>query len=137
MSGGIYMKFADLVQSADWKTEKHVPVIESPETAKAGERVTVTVSVGKEIAHPNTTEHHIRWIKLYYKPDNAKFAYELASFEFDSHGESIEGANKGPAYTEPSAGTTVKLSISGMLVASAYCNIHGLWESSKPITIEG
>lgn len=131
------MKFADLVQSADWKTEKHVPVIEAPENAKAGERVTVTVSVGKEIAHPNTTEHHIRWIKLYYKPDNGKFAYELASFEFNAHGESTDGANKGPVYTEPSGVASVKLSASGTLVASAYCNIHGLWESSKTISIEG
>ena len=27
----------DLFQSADWKAEKHVPVIESPEKAKRGE----------------------------------------------------------------------------------------------------
>ena len=60
------MKISDIIQSADWKTEKHVPGIEAPEVVKAGERVTVQVSVGKEIAHPNTTEHHIRWIKLYF-----------------------------------------------------------------------
>lgn len=129
------MKFADLVQSADWKTEKHVPVIEAPERVTAGEKVTITVGVGKEIAHPNTTEHHIRWIKLYFKPDNGKFAYELAGFEFNAHGESVEGANKGPAYTEPTGAVTVKLNTSGTLIASSYCNIHGLWESSKPITI--
>lgn len=131
------MKFAELIQSADWKTEKHVPVIEAPEIAKAGEKVTITVSVGKEIAHPNTTEHHIRWIKLYFKPDGGKFAYEIASFEFNAHGESTEGANKGPVYTEPSAIAAAKFSVSGTLVALAYCNIHGLWESSKPIAIEG
>lgn len=131
------MKFAELIQSADWKTEKHVPVIEAPETAKAGEKVTINVSVGKEIAHPNTTEHHIRWIKLYFKPDGGKFAYEIASFEFNAHGESTEGANKGPVYTEPSAFAAAKFSISGTIVTLAYCNIHGLWESSKPLVIEG
>lgn len=131
------MKFADVYQTADWKAEKHVPVIEAPEKVKSGQTVTITVSVGKEIAHPNTTEHHIRWIKLFFKPDNSKFAYDLGSFEFSAHGESTEGANKGPVYTEPLAVTAVKLSTSGTLLASAYCNIHGLWEASKALTIEG
>ena len=131
------MKIADVIQSADWKAEKHVPVIEAPETVKAGERVTITVSVGKEIAHPNTTEHHIRWIKLYYKPDNGKFVYELASVDFNAHGESTEGANKGPAYTEPYLVAAAKLGTSGTLLATSYCNIHGLWEHSQSIIVEG
>ncbi|SMC76892.1 class II SORL domain-containing protein [Sporomusa malonica] len=130
------MKLADLVQSADWKAEKHVPVIEAPDKVKAGEKVTVEVCVGKEIAHPNTTEHHIRWIKLYFKPDNSKFAYEIAAFEFSAHGESVEGANKGPVYSEPVGKAVVKLSASGTFVAEAYCNIHGLWEGSKGVSIE-
>jgi desulfoferrodoxin ferrous iron-binding domain len=130
------MKIVDLVQSADWKAEKHVPVIEAPDKVKAGEKVTVEVCVGKEIAHPNTTEHHIRWIKLYFKPDQAKFAQEVAVFEFTAHGESAEGPNKGPVYTEPLAKTVIKLNATGTLVAEAYCNIHGLWEGFKPITVE-
>jgi superoxide reductase len=131
------VKFADLIQSADWKSEKHVPVIEAPDTSKAGEKLSVKVSVGKEIAHPNTTEHHIRWIKLFFKPNEGKFAYELSTFEFNAHGESTEGANKGPVYTEPSGQVVINLSSSGTLLAVAYCNIHGLWESSKTITVEG
>lgn len=130
------MKIADLVQSADWKAEKHVPVIEAPDKVKAGEKASVEVCVGKEIAHPNTTEHHIRWIKLYFKPDNAKFAFEVANFEFTAHGESTEGANKGPVYTEPAGKAVVKLSSSGTLIAEAYCNIHGLWEGYKNIIVE-
>jgi len=131
------MKIADVVQSADWKTEKHAPVIEAPETVVAGEKFCVDLSVGKEIAHPNTTEHHIRWIKLYFKPDNGKFPYEIGSYEFNVHGESVEGANKGPVYTEPVAKAVLKISTSGTLLAISYCNIHGLWESSKTIVVEG
>lgn len=130
------MKIADLVQSADWKAEKHVPVIEAPDKVKAGEKASVEICVGKEIAHPNTTEHHIRWIKIYFKPDNAKFAFEVANFEFTAHGESTEGANKGPVYTEPVGKAVVKLSSSGTLIAEAYCNIHGLWEGYKNIIVE-
>lgn len=131
------MKIADVIQAADWKTEKHAPVIEAPEKVTLGEKFCVEFSVGKEIAHPNTTEHHIRWIKLFFKPDNSKFVYEIGSSEFNAHGESAEGANKGPAYTEPVGKAVVKLSSSGTLLATSYCNIHGLWESSKTITVEG
>ncbi|EGO65923.1 class II SORL domain-containing protein [Acetonema longum] len=130
------MKLADVLKSADWKTEKHVPVIEAPDCVKAGEKAVVTVSVGKEIAHPNTTEHHIRWIRLYFKPDSGNFVYDLGYFEFNAHGESTEGANKGPVYTEPAGQVTAKLQSSGTLLAVSYCNIHGIWESSKPITVE-
>lgn len=51
--------FKGLFKEADWKKEKHVPVIESPDKVKKGEFFEVKVSLGKEIAHPNTTEHHI------------------------------------------------------------------------------
>jgi superoxide reductase len=131
------MKFAEIIQSADWKAEKHVPVIEAPDSVKAGEKFTVQVTVGKEIAHPNTTEHHIRWIKLYFKPDGGKFAYDVALAEFDAHGEAVEGPNKGPVYTEPSLQAALKLNASGTLLASSYCNIHGLWEYAIPIKVEG
>jgi superoxide reductase len=123
------------IQRADWKKEKHVPVIECPDTVKADEVFQVTVSLGKEIAHPNTTEHHIRWIRLYYHDQGGKFAHEVAYLEFCAHGESAESPNQGPVYTHHEAVANVKIAKSGVLHAMAYCNIHGLWESSKPITV--
>ena len=33
------MKFAEMIQSADWKTEKHVPVIEAPASARPVKRL--------------------------------------------------------------------------------------------------
>lgn len=131
------MKLADIVQSADWKAEKHVPVIDAPDSVKAGEKFTVEVTVGKEIAHPNTTEHHIRWLKLYFKPDGGKFAYDVGTYEFTAHGESVDGPNKGPVYSEPAVRAALKLAAAGTLLAVAYCNIHGLWESAKEIKVEG
>ena len=125
-----------MYQSANWKEEKHVPVIECPDQVSAGEMFQVKVSLGKEIAHPNTTEHHIRWIQLYFKPEDEKFAYHVGSFEFTAHGESVEGANKGPVYTNHSVITEFKTHKPGILVATTYCNIHGLWENSKEIGIQ-
>ena len=130
------MKFAEVVQAADWKTEKHVPVIVAPRSVKAGEKFAVEVSVGKEIAHPNTTEHHIRSIRLYFKPETGKFITEVGSYEFNAHAESADGPNKGPVLSEPSAHAVLKLTGAGTLLAVGYCNIHGLWESSQEIKVE-
>jgi superoxide reductase len=126
----------ELFQTDDWKKEKHVPVIECPDAVAADELFNVTISLGKEVAHPNTTEHHIRWIQLYFKPDGDKFSYQVGNYEFCAHGESVEGPNKGPVYTNHVAGTSLKILKSGTLVATSLCNIHGLWESSKVITMK-
>jgi len=123
------------VQTADWKLEKHVPVIECPDKVMGGELFSVKVSLGKEIAHPNTTEHHIRWITLYFHPDGEKYNYEAGHFEFNAHGESYNGANKGPVYTNHEVTAIVKVLKPGIFHALAFCNIHGLWESAKEIQL--
>jgi desulfoferrodoxin-like iron-binding protein len=75
------------IQHADWKKEKHVPIIDCPSLVKADDFFEVKVSLGKEIAHPNTTEHHIRWICLYFHPEGQQFTYDVVRFEFNAHGE--------------------------------------------------
>ena len=126
----------ELHQTADWKSEKHVPVIECPDAVAADAVFDVKVSLGKEVAHPNTTEHHIRWIQLFFKPEGGKFAYQVGNFEFCAHGESTEGADKGPVYTNNSATASMKVKAAGTLLATAFCNIHGLWENSKSLSLK-
>ncbi|MCX5709213.1 MAG: class II SORL domain-containing protein [Candidatus Omnitrophica bacterium] len=126
----------DLYQSADWKTEKHVPVIEAADKIKKGETAKVSVSVGKQIAHPNTTEHHIRWIELYFLADGEKFPYQLGRFEFNAHGESGQGPNTSTIYANPEVVAGIKTDKSGTILASSYCNIHGLWKGSKELKVE-
>lgn len=127
--------FKDTIKSADWKSEKHVPVIECPDTVKAGEMFDVKVTLGKEVAHPNTTEHHIRWITLFYLPEGGGASFQVGRFEFSAHGESTEGPNKGPVYTNHSVVASMKVDKPGQLHAVSYCNIHGLWEYSKSISV--
>lgn len=129
-------QIGDLYQQADFKTEKHAPVIECPESVSADTPVTITAGVGKEIAHPNTTEHHIAWIELYFKPDSEKFAHQLSVSRFTAHGESAKGANQGAAFTEPSCQVTAKFKESGTLYATSYCNIHGLWENQARLEVK-
>ena len=125
----------ELVKSADWKSEKHVPVIDAPDSAKAGDWITISATVGKEIPHPNTTEHHMCWIALHYAPDGEKVSYEIARCDLSAHGQSVKGANEGPVYTDSTVTVRVKLLKSGKIFATAYCNIHGLWESNHAISV--
>ncbi len=128
-------KIAERIQTADWKKEKHVPVIECEDKVKADEMFQVKVTLGKEVAHPNTTEHHIRWISLYFQPQGSKFIFQVGHFEFAAHGEAPDGPNKGPVYTHHEATASMKTSKPGTLHAVALCNIHGLWESSKDVAL--
>ena len=128
-------KFGELFQTDDWKKEKHVPVIECPEQVKADELFSVKVTLGKEIAHPNTTEHHIRWISVYFQPEDEKFTYQVGHFEFCAHGESTKGANQGPVYTNHEVSVSLKVSKPGVIYATALCNIHGLWQSEKELKV--
>jgi superoxide reductase len=123
----------ELYQNADWKKEKHVPVIEAPEKVKKGEFFKINLSVGKEIAHPNITAHHISWIDVYFLPDGEKYPYQIGKFEFTSHGASIQGADTSTVYTHPEVSVTFKTDKQGIILASSYCNIHGLWQNAKKI----
>ncbi|MDY6986025.1 MAG: class II SORL domain-containing protein [Candidatus Thermoplasmatota archaeon] len=127
----------ELFQTADWKSEKHVPAIEVLEKKEeeGKTRVTVRASVGKEIKHPNTTEHHIEWIELYFLPEGEKFPYQLGRFEFWAHGASAQGPNTSGVYAEPVANCTFLAQKSGKIYASSYCNIHGLWEGSEELKL--
>jgi len=125
----------DLLQSADWKQEKHSPVIEVQGRAAAGEPITVSLSVGKEIGHPNTSEHHICWIECYFLPEGEKFPYFLGRTSFDSHGASVQGPNTSTVFSEPRCTLVLQTDKPGTLLAKSYCNIHGLWASSAGLTL--
>ena len=125
----------DLFQSADWKAEKHVPVIETPGKVKKGEALKVTVTVGKEIPHPNKTEHHISWIEIYFQPQGEKFPCQIGRVEFSAHGASINGPDTSTVYAPPEVTVSFKTDKPGMIFAASYCNIHGLWQNSSEVKI--
>ena len=69
------------------------------------------------MAHPNTVEHHIAWINLFGVKENG-MVIDLGKSNF------------GPALTEPSACYHVDTKEFKTLMATSYCNIHGIWENS-------
>jgi len=126
----------ELFQAADWKAEKHVPVIEAADKVKKGAWVGITVSIGKEIPHPNTTEHHIAWAAVYFLAAGEKFSYEIAKFEFNAHGSSVQGPNTSTIFTHAQGTCNFKTDKPGTIIAASYCNIHGLWENFKELSVE-
>jgi len=121
------------IQTADWKNEKHVPAIDIEGITDG--RVVVKVAVGKEIAHPNTTNHHIKWLDLFFWPEGEKFPVEIGYCTFDHHGESAQGPDSTGIYSEPVAKFVFKTEKSGTLMATSYCNIHGLWKSEADLNL--
>lgn len=116
------------IRTADWKHEKHVPVIHVPDSVEAGQPFDVTVVVGEEVPHPNTPEHYIAWIELYFVPEGGETVYFLGRAELGAHGET-------QMFTEPKALFRVSLPGPGTLKALALCNIHGLWEGEKKVEV--
>lgn len=127
--------FKELFQTADWKSEKHIPVIEALDTIKKTGLLNITVTVGKEIPHPNTSEHYIAWVAIFFLPKGEKFPYQIAKIDYYSHGASTQGPGTSTIYTQPVVTCSFKTEKPGLIMASAYCNIHGLWESAKELSV--
>ena len=123
-------EFEELLQKADWKTEKHIPVITLQKTIGA---VQAEVMVGKEIGHPNTTAHHIAWMEIYFLPQGASFPYLIGRYDFAAHGASTDGADTSTVYTEPAVVITFKTEKPGTIYALSYCNVHGLWANKEKL----
>ena len=128
-------EFKELFQDADWKQEKHVPVIELPAQVNKGEVFPVKVTIGKEVAHPNTTAHHISWIDVYFQPEGAKHPVHVGKAEFSAHGASAEGPDTSTVYTHHEAVLSLKTEKPGTVYAASFCNIHGLWESRADLRL--
>ncbi len=79
---GIKCKLVSMLKAPTGKAKKHVPVIDIPDAIKPGEAFNVEITVGKEISHPNTIEHHIKWFDLYAIYDDGQFLIHLGHIEF-------------------------------------------------------
>jgi len=102
--------------------KKHLPVIEAPDRARPDEIFEVNIHIGgiDGVEHPNEPGHFIEWIELY----SGDTFLNKCSF------------SGGASY--PIAKFKIKLSHAhGPLKVWAKCNLHGLWESEKDITVEG
>lgn len=99
--------------------KKHVPVVECPDTVTVGEPFTVKVKIGDN-PHVMEEGHFIQWVEVKFG-ENLYARTELT-----------------PVFSRPEITFTLvkggKHSTRTMRVIER-CNLHGLWESTKEITI--
>ena len=100
--------------------KKHCPVISVPAEITADKPFEVCVEVGKLLAHPNENGHFIQFIDLY-----AEYVF-LARIDFTA------------VTTQPVLKIPVTLGHAGLkttLRAFARCNLHGVWQGTKEVTV--
>lgn len=91
-------------QTADYKTEKHVPVMNKEDRE-------INVEVGST-PHPMTEEHHIEWIEISSDSGRVYKKFLKPGSEPGTHFLICEECDSG-------------------LTAREYCNIHGLWSDKE------
>lgn len=94
----------------------HVPQINAPNSIKARVPFEVEVRVGEKL-HEMIPSHFIDWIDLY--ADDIFLSKFILT----------------PNFTQPVCKIMVALNHSTTLRAIEHCNLHGLWEGTKPITV--
>ncbi len=109
------------VYSEGEKAKNHKPIIECPDSVKAGEEFEVRVYVS---GHPSRVDHFIGYLDVYFYEEGREFnPVKILRAEF------------APEYVSPEVRFRMKLERSGTIFALTYCNKHGLWENSKRIEI--
>jgi superoxide reductase len=103
--GGIHS--VENFEAADDFNKKHTPYIEA---VRDGDTVTVTVTVGHMVSHPNTPDHFIEYIDLVVEHA------PIARFSFAA------------VATSPKVTATVTLDPGTKLVARESCTLHGIFE---------
>ena len=117
------------LKTMERNTDSHTPVIECPDKVEAGKIFRIKLSLGNGTGHPDTTEHHICRVSLYYSDSDGKTVRQLAGVEYDSHSPERDALSRYETTID------AKISESGVLHAMAYCNVHGLAEAIRQITV--
>lgn len=107
----------------------HTPVIECPDKVEADKIFQIKISLGNGTGHPDTTEHHVRRLSLYYSDSEGRTVRQITGVEFESHSPDRDALSRYETIVD------AKIAQSGLLHAMAYCNLHGLAEAIKQITV--
>ena len=120
--GDLILTYDMAAGEAMGKRESHTPKIEMPEKVKADQDFEIKVTVGP---HPNTVEHSIRWIEIYFYEEGRPFNPMMVS-----------RVDFVPVISEPQVILKVKLQKKGVLHALEYCNLHGLWSQKREVIVD-
>ncbi len=107
--------------------DRHSPFIQCASTAKAGEKLTVTVRMGNEYTHPDDPDHFIQSISLF----NRETLLAKTTFVAGALGGAGQKGHAEVAFKVVAGGKKMELT------ALSYCTKHGLWECDPvEVTVE-
>lgn len=121
-----YNEFENSSEKVRQYADKHSPVIICESNAKRDVPFRVKVKIGKSVKHPNAPDHHYEYIQLW----NLETLAGEIKLQRSSFGDL-------PVHIEAEFTIIPKTSL--RLIALAYCNKHGLWQSEElfvPVTEE-
>jgi len=98
--------------------DRHSPFIQCATSAKAGEKLPVTVRMGNEYTHPDDNDHYIKSISLF----NRDTLLAEANFTAGALGGQGEKGQAEVTFNIVPSGSKMSLT------AMAYCTKHGVWE---------
>jgi superoxide reductase len=99
--------------------KKHLPKIECPDIVEANKPFDVTINIGSGLDHPSELAHFIQWISLGRDDANMTMCEEVMQ----------------PKFTRPTVTFRIALDRNTVLVARESCNLHGIWENKKQVTV--
>jgi superoxide reductase len=99
-------KVVDDYAGSDDFVKKHTPFID---VTDMGEKKLITVTVGKDVPHPNQSDHYISWISVM------------------AGGNPIARFDLSPVATDPIVSVLVAVDAGTEIAAIEYCNLHGLF----------
>ncbi|MCP4482376.1 MAG: hypothetical protein GY817_06295 [bacterium] len=114
------MELNDCIKSREAEgKEKHVPGLKLTGCSPCGD-LGLTISVGDEVPHPTTPEHHIKHLGVHGLTKDNKLVF-------------ITRLELGDGYVLPNVKINIKPDVFTKVFVTSFCNIHGLWENSIDI----
>lgn len=98
------------------KEKGHAPLAQWPTNIKNGEPFALDIQVGENL-HPMTSNHYIQWVEVYLGVDL------ISRIEFS------------PLCPQAKITIPVVVKESSSLRIVTRCNLHGIWESVRKITV--
>ena len=125
------MNVSEHIEVDERRTRELAPVIECADMVKAGEWYVVKVTVPDALTNPGIPGDRLRWISLYFQPDGEKVPSHVSLFDFTSEA----GAAPVPVRKPRDATTSLRGTEPGTLFAVVHCQVRGILQTSKHITV--
>lgn len=106
----------------------HIPIIKCSKVGNSDDIFDISVTV-PDAGLSASDDHHILWIQLYFQNTRDEELISIGKWEYMAFGKDMP-------FIQPEALGRIQFNENGTIYALVYCDVHGLWETSKYIELE-